>query len=162
MSEINNIIQKLAIILCEVHGNCYAPFYEAINNDETTFCHRYGWDYLTEKSEDPDIVDKIFFIEMAKHIISEVELMNVNKLELPAELSGINIIPEYKVEKLAKILSEVHGLCYEPFYESNEDEMGQIYPYSWEELSEENNNPSEVSKVFFREMARQIFIELGK
>lgn len=69
---------------------------------------------------------------------------------------------EDKVEKLAKILSEVHGSCYSPFYESmNNEETSDPYKYSWEELEEKAENPSDVDKKFFRDMAKHILSELG-
>ncbi|MDP3148289.1 MAG: hypothetical protein Q8N83_04075 [Ignavibacteria bacterium] len=64
-----------------------------------------------------------------------------------------------EIEKLAKILSEVHGHCYRPFYESG-GETSEELNYSWDKLSEKSLNLDDVDKIFFREMATKIIDEL--
>lgn len=65
-----------------------------------------------------------------------------------------------EIEKLAKILSEVHGHCYRPFYESY-GETTEEFRYDWETLPEFSPNSEDVDKSFFRKMAVQIIDELG-
>ncbi|OGU79580.1 MAG: hypothetical protein A2499_13265 [Stygiobacter sp. RIFOXYC12_FULL_38_8] len=66
-----------------------------------------------------------------------------------------------EIEKLAKILSEVHGHCYRPFYELN-GETSPEYIYSWETLPVKSKSKDEVDRTFFIEMAERVLEELNK
>jgi len=67
-----------------------------------------------------------------------------------------------EIEKLAKILSEVHGHCYRPFYELN-GETSPEYIYSWETLPVKSKSKDEVDRTFLKlfKLARK-FSRLNK
>jgi len=70
--DINQGIEKLAVILCDIHGHCYPPFYTPCDNKNNPPKLRYGWEYIPKRSKDRTKVDKMFFIKMAKYILRDI------------------------------------------------------------------------------------------
>ena len=66
---------------------------------------------------------------------------------------------ETNIFKLAKILAEVHGHCYKPFYESY-GETSEEFIYSWERLPENALDNNEVDQMFFIAMAKKVLGEI--
>jgi hypothetical protein len=138
-------VEQLAKIFAEIHAYDFSPFYEG-KDFKSNF-----WVELPKKSANhKEQLDKDFFIKMAHQVY------DVLKSE------------ENKQESLAKILCEIHGSKYVPFYITKKkfdkyknDTEDSFDEYTWEKLAYDLKDKEEVDKKFFLEMAEFIINQVG-
>ena len=70
-------VEKLARILCQIHGHCH-PFYggdgKSITEDENgNVVDEYSWEALPDKTGNKDEVDRSFFLSMAEDVLKSIK-----------------------------------------------------------------------------------------
>jgi transglutaminase-like putative cysteine protease len=72
--------ERLAKILYEIHAGCLVPFYKSqeifdrYKNDHEDYWYEHTWDKLEDDLINKEVVDKKFFLDIARHLIEEAKL----------------------------------------------------------------------------------------
>ena len=78
--EVENKQDALAKIMYDIHSSLLVPFYiskykyEKYTNDKEDMLSNHNWKNLEYDANDKEVVDKKFFLDMAKFIIQNLQL----------------------------------------------------------------------------------------
>lgn len=153
MNSRNELIEKLAYIVHQISYRCYEPFWEpkdlrvfTWDDDAEDFVFdeemTVDWEHLRETTDEPGFVSKKWYRDIASYTLDHLSSAK-NKAN--------------ETEILAEIMFHIFFFQLEPFY----DTEGYTLK-SWDALEESAVNQDYNDKQFFREIAKQVLIDIGE